>query len=127
MIVDHIGSLSNKHEDLHFIHFIRRSSLKNPSHRFQGTVMNPGIVKDTSHPAPEDIAVSVIKIDFIVAEVLESSIGKAPIEAATIVLETKDTENIVSDFQNIIFIHFQNVVCPIVNSKYEMEQNDLFI
>ena len=109
------------------IHFIRSSLLKNPSHRFQGTVMNPGIVKDTSHPAPEDIAVSVIKIDFIVAEVLESSIGKAPIEAATIVLETKDTENIVSDFQNIIFIHFQNVVCPIVNSKYEMELNDLFI
>ena len=69
---------------------------------------------------------SVIKIDFIMAKVLERSIlfEKAPIEAGTIGLETKDTENIVSDFQNIIFILFQNAVCPIVNSKYEMEQNE---
>ena len=69
---------------------------------------------------------SVIKIDFIMAKVLERSIlfEKAPIEAGTIRLETKDTENIVSDFQNIIFILFQNAVCPIVNSKYEMEQNE---
>ena len=60
------------------------------------------------------------------AKVLERSIlfEKAPIEAGTIGLETKDTENIVSDFQNIIFILFQNAVCPIVNSKYEMEQNE---